>query len=144
VDKDHVLPQRDQLRSEALRAAKRLRRFQMPVNAEIDLADRGSALQSRDIAAAPAAAADGFEQARLYVRSLAITDRVYEQFARSARFKHLAEHVIDLAAGRLSRRFQLFKWPLVDLPFTRLSIHVWCSFAGRLVPPAAVFVIRSL
>jgi hypothetical protein len=67
VDKDHVRPQRDQLRSEALRAGKRLRRFQMSVNAEIDLADSGSALQSHDIAMAPAAAFDGFEQARLYV-----------------------------------------------------------------------------
>ncbi len=56
-----------------------------------------------------------FEQFGLLGRRVAISDRLDQQVAKGMPFEQLTEHVIDLAAERLPRLFQLLKEAAIDL-----------------------------
>ena len=66
-------------------------------------------------------AVDLAEQFGLLLRPVAIADRIDEQVAQRLALEQLAEHVIDLAAERLARLFQLLQKPPIDLAFARVG-----------------------
>ena len=56
-----------------------------------------------------------------FVRPVAIADRLDQQVAQRLAFEQLAEHVVDLAAERRARLFQLLQKPAIDLAFARVG-----------------------
>ena len=75
------------------------------------LLDRGDVDRAIDLA----------EQLGLLLRPIAVADRIDQQVAQRLALEQLAEHVIDLAAERGARLFQLFQQAAIDLAFARVG-----------------------
>ena len=66
-------------------------------------------------------AIDLAEQLGLLLRPIAVADRIDQQIAQGVALEQFAEHVVDLAAKRRARLFQLFEQAAIDLAFARVG-----------------------
>ena len=76
-------------------------------------------------------AVDLAEQFGLVLRPVAVADRLDQQIAQRLALEQLAQHVIDLAAERRARLFQLFQQAAIDFALARVR--------GAQVPEVADF-----
>ena len=61
------------------------------------------------------------EELRLLLRPIAVADRIDQKIAQSVALEQFAENVVDLAAERRARLFQLLKQAAIDLAFARVG-----------------------
>ena len=61
------------------------------------------------------------EELRLLFRPIAVADRIDQKIAQGMALEQFAENVVDLAAERRARLFQLLKQAAIDLAFARVG-----------------------